>query len=271
VLVCGTHPWAVSPVSRHGEFGVSAQCVAFLTTGNAPIRLSSPAVGGLRCYGDEMAVVTVGRRGAEISTPGATESLRLTEELGRPAVVNRAIAGLDARIGWVAVLDPGFAFAPGALDVLRAAAGPRAGLLGPLLRGSSRIRLPTCGPLPNLGALLRGRVPAIPVVAGPIGWLDGRCVLVRRLAWDSVDGYDSRHAGTGTQPEPADIDLGDRLGRAGWLVVGVPESEAVVHPVEGQGILDIRGPESRGEGLRRYVHDRYRAPARTLMALVRRG
>jgi N-acetylglucosaminyl-diphospho-decaprenol L-rhamnosyltransferase len=228
-------------------------------------------VGGLRCYGDELAVITIGRRGAEVVTPSATESLELSEELGRPAVVNRAIAGLDERIGWVAVLDPGITLAPGALEVLRGAASPRAGLLGPLLRGPSHIGLPSCGPLPAFGELLRGRVPASPVVAGPIGWLDGRCVLVRRLACDSVDGYDSRHAGTGTRPEPADVDLGDRLGRAGWLVIGVPESEATVHPVERQGILDIRGPESRGEGLRRYVRDRYRAPARTLMALARRG
>jgi N-acetylglucosaminyl-diphospho-decaprenol L-rhamnosyltransferase len=114
-------------------------------------------------------------------------------------------------------------------------------------------------------------VRAGPTVAGPTGWLDGRCVLVRRTAWDSVDGYDSRHVGTGTHPEPADLDLGDRLGRAGWLVLGIPGAEVVVHPIEGQGILDVRGPERRGEGLRRYVRDRYRAPARTLMALARRG
>lgn len=229
-------------------------------------------MGELRCYGDELAVVKVGRRGAEIVGPGgATESLLLAEEIGRPAVVNRAIAGLDPAVGWVAVVDPGIALASGALDALRAAAAPRAGLLGPLMRGPNRIPLPSCGPRPPLGALLRGRVQAGPAVAGPTGWLDGRCVLVRRLAWDSVDGYDSRHVGTGTHPEPADVDLGDRLGRAGWLVLGVPESEVVVHPVEGQGILEVRGAESRGEGLRRYVGDRYRAPARTLMALARLG
>ncbi len=229
-------------------------------------------MGALRWYGDELAVVTVERRGAWIGGPdGAATQLRLTEELGRPAVVNRAVAGLAEEIGWVAVVDPGVAWAPGALGRLRAAATPRAGLLGPLLRDPTRRQIPSCGPRPALGALLRGRVLAQPAVKGPTGWLDGRCVLVRRLAWDSVDGYDSRHVGTGTHPEPADVDLGDRLVRAGWLVVGVPEAEVVVHPIERQGILDVRGPESRGEGLRRYVRDRYRAPARTLMALARRG
>ncbi len=244
----------------------------FGTVHAADIGLCCCGVGDLRCYGDQLAVVTIARHGAQIVGPdGATQALRLTEELGRPAVVNRAIAGLDAAIGWVVVRAAGIAWAPGALEILRTAASPRAGLLGPLIRDPARVPLPTCGPRPALGQLLRGRVLAQSTVAGPTGWLDGRCVLVRRLAWDSVDGYDSRHVGTGTHPEPADVDLGDRLGRAGWLVVGVPEAEVVVHPIEGQGILDVRGPESRGEGLRRYVRDRYRAPARTLMALARRG
>ena len=229
-----------------------------------------------RRYGDGLAVVTVGRRGAEITSPdGGERSLRLAEELGRPGVVNRAIADLDAAIGWVAVLDPDVVWTPRALQVLRAAARPRDGLLGPLLRGPSGISFASSGPRPSLGRLLRGRVPRGPVTGGPTGWLDGRCVLVRRLAWDSVDGYDSRHLGTGTTPEPADVDLGDRLIRAGWCVVGVPEAEAVVHPIGSRatpdGILDARGPERRGEGLRRYVGDRYGAPTRVLMALAQRG
>ena len=229
-------------------------------------------MGAVRVYGDGLAVVTVERRGARVVGPdgGATE-LRLGEELGRPAVVNRAVAGLPDAIGWVAVLDPGVALGPRALDRLRAAAVPRAGLLGPLLRDAAGRQINSCGPRPALGALLRGRVLTQPLPAGPTGWLDGRCVLLRRLAWDSVDGYDSRHVGTGTHPEPADVDLGDRLARAGWLALGVPEAEVVVNPIGRQGILDVRGPESRGRGLRRYVHDRYRAPTRALMALAQRG
>ena len=169
-------------------------------------------MGALRSYGDGLAVVTVERRGARIvAGDGPPTELRLAEELGRPAVVNRVVAGLPGEIGWVAVVDPGVALAPGALDRLRAAAVPRAGLLGPLLRDPTRRQINSCGSRPALGALLRGRVLARPVAAGPTGWLDGRCVLIRRLAWDSVDGYDSRYIGTGTHPEPADVDLGDRL------------------------------------------------------------
>jgi N-acetylglucosaminyl-diphospho-decaprenol L-rhamnosyltransferase len=234
--------------------------------------LCSSDVDALSCYGDELAVVTVERRGARIVGPdGAETELRLTEEPGRPAVVNRAVAGLGGDVGWVAVVDPCVACTPGAVERLRATATPRAALLGPLLRDPDRRQIPSCGPRPSLGPLLRGRVPARPAPDGPTGWLDGRCVLIRRLAWDSVDGYDSRYVGDGTHPDLADVDLGDRLVRAGWLVLGVPDVEVVVHPIERQGILDVRGQERRGRGLRRYVRDRYRAPARTLMALARRG
>ena len=103
-------------------------------------------------------------RGSSGPTAPPTE-LRLTEELGRPAVVNRAVAGLPEEIGWVAVVDPGVAWAPGALERLRAAAAPRAGLLGPLLRDPTRRPIPSCGPRPALGPLLRGRVLAQPTVA----------------------------------------------------------------------------------------------------------
>ena len=64
-------------------------------------------MGALRCYGDELVVVTVERRGARIvGADGTATELRLTEEPGRAAVVNRAVAGLPEDVGWVAVVDP---------------------------------------------------------------------------------------------------------------------------------------------------------------------
>ena len=166
---------------------------------------------------------------------------------------------------------PGVECTPDALKRLRAAATPRAGLLGPALRDPTRRQIASCGPRPPSDRCCGAGCSAQPAVDGPTGWLDGRCVLIRRLAWDSVDGYDSRYVGTGTHPEPADVDLGDRLARAGWLVVGVPEAEVVVHPIDGQGILDVRGPRAAARACAGTSDDRYRAPARTLMALARRG
>jgi N-acetylglucosaminyl-diphospho-decaprenol L-rhamnosyltransferase len=237
-------------------------------------------VGPVRLYGDQLALVTVTRTDLAPerllrSLPGATRrpvhvvavgtapaphvagvtALRLGEDIGRAAAVNRAIAGLAAAVGWVAVADPHVEWAPGALDVLLevAARHPRAAALGPRLRRASGAVAASAGPLPGPGEVRRGRVPATPDADGPVGWLAGSCLLVRRASWDSVDGYDPRYPGDGPAPDPADLDLGDRLGRAGWLLVHAPSAEVTVHGEGGQGIL-----ESRDRGLRRYADDRRR-------------
>ena len=53
------------------------------------------------------------------------------------------------------------------------------------------------------------------------GWLSGSCLLLRREAWDSVDGFDPRYF-----MYFEDVDLGDRMHRAGWLNVYVPGAVA---------------------------------------------
>jgi N-acetylglucosaminyl-diphospho-decaprenol L-rhamnosyltransferase len=180
--------------------------------------------------------------------PGVTP-VRVTESLARAAAVNRGVVALPPEVGWVLAADTGVVLAPGALDALLAAAVrfPRAAALGPRLPGAA------AGPLPGRRDLLAGRVPLdAPRTAGPVGWVDGRCVLLRRTAWESVDGYDPRHLG------PADaVDLGDRLARAGWLAVHVPAAEAAVAPGPVPGML-----EPLRDGLRRYAADRYRVLAR---------
>jgi N-acetylglucosaminyl-diphospho-decaprenol L-rhamnosyltransferase len=73
----------------------------------------------------------------------------------------------------------------------------------------------------------------------------GECLLVRRAAWESVDGFDARHLG------PVDaVDLGARLGRAGWLAVHVPAAEVVVGAGPATGML-----ETVDRGLRRYARE----------------
>ena len=52
------------------------------------------------------------------------------------------------------------------------------------------------------------------------GWLSGSCLLLRRKAFDAVHGFDERYF-----MYFEDVDLGDRLGRAGWQNVYVPDAE----------------------------------------------
>jgi N-acetylglucosaminyl-diphospho-decaprenol L-rhamnosyltransferase len=245
----------------------------------------------VRDYGDALAIVTVTRKGRpdldgfRAALPAATgraaqlvvvdtassagdgDVLRLAEDVGRAAAVNRAVAGLEPSVGRVVLADPWLRFRPGAIDALLVAAAryPRAALLGPRLYAAGAA-VPSGGPLPGVLAAARGRIPS-GTCAGPTGWLSTAGVLVRRAAWDSVDGFDGRYLGG--PGEIGDVDLGDRLGRAGWLVVCVPEAAADTEPgdtnVSGHGIL-----EPHAAGLRRYVRDRAHGPARALTALARR-
>ena len=54
----------------------------------------------------------------------------------------------------------------------------------------------------------------------PVGWLSGSCLLVRKAAFDEVNGFDERYF-----MYMEDVDLGDRMGRAGWQNVYVPAAE----------------------------------------------
>ena len=113
---------------------------------------------------------------------------------------------------------------------------PRAGSLGPLIRDPDGSVYPSARHLPSL---IRGGMHAVvgplwksnPWTAGyrqertepserPVGWLSGSCLLLRRAAFDESSGFDERYF-----MYMEDVDLGDRLGKAGWQNVYVPSAE----------------------------------------------
>ncbi|MCD2197438.1 glycosyltransferase family 2 protein [Actinomycetospora endophytica] len=172
------------------------------------------------------------------ASAGRAELLGMGENLGYGAAANRAVAGLDRSVGWVLVSNPDIVLGAGALDTLLEAAErwPRAGSLGPLIHTDGEV-YPSARLQPSLGrgighALFARVWPGNPwtrsyrqegsVEERTAGWLSGSCVLLRREAWDSVDGFDPRYF-----MYFEDVDLGDRLGRAGWLNVYVPDAQVV--------------------------------------------
>ncbi|QNG19448.1 glycosyltransferase family 2 protein [Rhodococcus triatomae] len=179
--------------------------------------------------------------GAPEAAAAAHDHVRLVRtggNIGYGGAVNRAVAEIDEDIEFVLVANPDVRWSPGSIDALLAAAErwPRAGAVGPLVREPDGSVYPSARQVPGLvsgaGHALLGKVwPANPwttryrqenetLSERAVGWLSGSCLLLRRVAFDSVDGFDSRYF-----MYMEDVDLGDRLGRAGWLNVFAPGAE----------------------------------------------
>jgi N-acetylglucosaminyl-diphospho-decaprenol L-rhamnosyltransferase len=196
--------------------------------------------------------------------------VRTGGNLGYGAAANRGVAALGDEYGWIVVANPDLEWGDGSLDTLLEAAGrwPRGGAFGPLLRDPDGTVYPSARLLPSLGKgighAVLGRVwPSNPwtraykqsdteVVERIAGWLSGSCLLLRRSAFDSVDGFDPRYF-----MYFEDVDLGDRLGRAGWLNVYVPSAE-VVH-IQGHSTArsSARMLAAHHDSARRYINDRH--------------
>jgi N-acetylglucosaminyl-diphospho-decaprenol L-rhamnosyltransferase len=183
------------------------------------------------------------------STDGAPEQaaerwpnvrlLRTGGNIGYGAAANAGLAGLES--GYALVANPDVRFEPGSVDELLAAAGrwPRAATIGPAIRTPDGELYPSARDLPRLStgighAALGWAWPANPWTARyrrereaprerPAGWLSGSCFLVDVAAFWSVGGFDP-----GYFMYFEDVDLGERLGRRGWLHVYAP-SAVVVH------------------------------------------
>ena len=259
-----------------------------------------------RCYGQELAIVTVTYSPGDTletfldsvlkatsqplrvllvdngSTDGAPERatrrdgvqlLRLGENVGYGSAANRGVVEWGPEVGWVVVANPDIEWHPGSLDELLAAGQrwPRAGALGPLIRQVDGTVYPSARLLPALGrgighAVLGPIWPGNPWSAAyrqsdtAVGersaqWLSGSCLLLRRAAFESIGGFDSRYF-----MYFEDVDLGERLGRAGWLNVYVPSAE-VTHL---GGHATSRVPEQmlaeHHRSAYRYLADRHPGP-----------
>jgi len=170
--------------------------------------------------------------GARLLVPGTN--------LGYGAAANLGAQGGEEP--WLVVCNTDLVWPPGSLDQLLAVADehPEAGSLGPALLNPDGSVYPSGRELPSLtqgaGHALFGRVwPRNPwtrayqarqQTAGrqrAAGWLSGACLLLRREAFEAVGGFDE-----GYFMFFEDVDLGERLGRAGWTNLYLPQV-AVMH------------------------------------------
>ncbi|CAJ1507682.1 glycosyltransferase family 2 protein [[Mycobacterium] holstebronense] len=212
--------------------------------------------------------------------------LHTGSNLGYGGAVNAGVALLDAEGGerseFLIVANPDVQWGPGSIEALLDAAArwPQAATLGPLIREPDGSVYPSARHLPSL---IRGGMHA---VVGPVwpnnpwtrayrqerlepseravGWLSGACLLVRRAAFDAIGGFDERYF-----LYMEDVDLGDRLAKAGWLNVYVPSSEVLHQKGHATGKDPARNLAAHHRSTYTYLADRHtgwwRAPLRWSM------
>lgn len=179
-----------------------------------------------------------------LTSPAAhvsVEPLETGANLGYGGGINQG-AGLGLGEPWLLVANPDLEFEPGSIDELISVAESTAvvGMVGPLIRTPQGEVYPSARRLPSLrhgvGHALLGRVwPTNPWTRGYLadradpprrrqsGWLSGSCILLPRAVFDAVEGFDD-----GYFMYFEDVDLGARIGKAGYAVVYAP-SASVVH------------------------------------------
>jgi len=162
--------------------------------------------------------------------------VRTGGNLGYGRAVNVGARGASAP--WLMIVNPDVQWSqPGALDELIGAAErwPTGGAFGPAIVTPDGQLYPSARALPSLGrgtghALAGWWWPTNPWTAayrkerespveGRCGWLSGSALLVRREAFEAVGGFDPHYF-----MYFEDVDLCDRLARAGWSAVYVPSA-----------------------------------------------
>lgn len=142
---------------------------------------------------------------------------------------------------WIAPANADIRVTPGALDRLLAAgmSYPKAGVIAPRLVLPNGQTQRSAYPFPTLGVslLYLAGAPRLsprlakrlsldgigPVVGAEVPWAVGAFLLVRRSAWDEIGGFDA-----GLWMYAEDLDLGWRMGRAGWATRYEPQA-TVLH------------------------------------------
>jgi N-acetylglucosaminyl-diphospho-decaprenol L-rhamnosyltransferase len=193
--------------------------------------------------------------------------------LGYGGGANRGVAALPDAVGWVVVANPDIEWGADSLDILLAATErwPGGGSFGPLIREPNGAVYPSARLLPSLGSGIGhgtlSRVwPTNPwtrsyrqsdtaVTERTAGWLSGSCLLLRRAAFDAVHGFDERYF-----MYFEDVDLGDRIGRAGWQNVYVPAAEVTHLGGHATSRASERMLAAHHASAYRYLADRYQGP-----------
>lgn len=194
--------------------------------------------------------------------------------LGYGGGMNAGVRYLEAQglddSEFILLSNPDVVFSPGSIDRLLECARqwPYAGAVGPRIVEPDGSNYPSARAVPTIatgiGHALFGNIwPSNPWSKAyrddddmsqqrPAGWLSGSCLLVRRKAFAQIGGFDERYF-----MYLEDVDLGDRLARAGWRNIFCPE--AVITHAKGHATQAHAGAMLRAhhESAYRFQADRH--------------
>lgn len=206
-----------------------------------------------------------------LSVAAGAVHVPLPSNPGYGGAVNAGVRELPAAVEWVLISNPDVVLAPGAIDALREMgdSDPAIGAVGPAVLNPDGSVYPSARAVPSLRtgvghalfANLWQRNPwtlAYRRESDPsnesrdAGWLSGSCLLVRRSAFEQIDGFDD-----GYFMYFEDVDLGFRLGRAGYRNVYEPAAQVTHVGAHSTGGESARMVAAHHESARRFLSKKY--------------
>jgi N-acetylglucosaminyl-diphospho-decaprenol L-rhamnosyltransferase len=181
--------------------------------------------------------------------------LKLPSNPGYGGAMNRAVAALDSSVEWVLISNPDVVLGEGSIDILVGAAeeDPRIAAVGPAILTANGDIYPSARRVPSIrtgvGHALfynlwpnnmwsRAYFSEFDSEPRDAGWLSGACLLVRRSAFEKIGGFDE-----GFFMYFEDVDLGDRLAKAGYRNVYRPQAQVThsgAHSTDGASELMLK-------------------------------
>jgi N-acetylglucosaminyl-diphospho-decaprenol L-rhamnosyltransferase len=222
---------------------------------------------------------------AELARTHGAQYLALPDNPGYGGAINAATQLLPPSVDWVVISNPDVVFSARSISTLVAtgALDDTIGAVGPAVENLDGTVYPSARPIPTLrtgiGHALFADVwrsnpwtaayrddATLAGVRRDVGWLSGSCLAVRRSAFEQVGGFDD-----GYFMYFEDVDLGHRLGKAGFRSVYEPAARAVhtgAHSTDAESGYMVR---AHHDSAKRFVRSAYRAwylrPVRTLLVV----
>jgi N-acetylglucosaminyl-diphospho-decaprenol L-rhamnosyltransferase len=192
--------------------------------------------------------------------------------LGYGGAVNSAVVQLDPEVRWILVSNPDVTLSSRSVDILVAVGeeDEAIGSVGPAVLNLDGTVYPSARSVPSLRtgighALFANLWTSNPwsaayknestddVARRDAGWLSGSCVLIRREAFEALGGFDD-----GYFMYFEDVDLGYRLGKAGYRNVYEPAATVVhtgAHSTTSDSANMVR---THHESAKRFLGKKYR-------------